>query len=52
MMIRLGKGLNLTRLQYYVKFGSSRTIWGMKRKIKKELAHRKNARQLKELVDA
>jgi len=52
MMIRLGKGLNLTRLQYYVKFGSSRTIWGMKRKIKKELAHRKNAWQLKELVDA
>ena len=52
LMIRLGKGLNLTRLQYHVKFGSSRTIWGMKRKIRKELAHRKNARRLKELVDA
>ena len=52
LMIRLGGGLNLTRLQYYVKFGSSRTIWGMKRKIRKELSHRKNARRLKELVDA
>jgi hypothetical protein len=52
LMIRLGKRLNLTRLQYHVKFGSSRTIWGMKRKIKKELTHRKNARQLKKLVDA
>jgi hypothetical protein len=52
LMIRLGKRLNLTRLQYHVKFGSSRTIWGMKRKIRKELAHHKNARRLKELVDA
>ncbi|MDP2045961.1 MAG: IS1595 family transposase [Deltaproteobacteria bacterium] len=33
LMIRLGKKLNLTRLQYHVKFGSSRTLWGMKRKV-------------------
>jgi transposase-like protein len=52
LMIRLGGGLNLTKLQYHVKFGSSRTIWGMKRKISEELADRKNARQLKKLVDA
>jgi hypothetical protein len=52
LMIRLGKKLNLTRLQDYVKFGSSRTLWGMKRKIEEELASRKNARRLKELVDA
>ena len=52
LMIRLGKKLNLTRLQYHVKFGSSRTIWGMKRKVVEELSHRKSARRLKKLVDA
>ena len=52
LMIRLGKKLNLTRLQYHANFGSSRTIWGMKRKIEGELAHRKNARHLRKLVDA
>ena len=52
LMIRLGKKLNLTRLQKHVKFGSSRTLWGMKRKIEEELASRKNARRLKKLTDA
>lgn len=52
LMIRLGKKLNLTRLQYHVKFGSSRTIWGMKRKIEDELARPRHARRLKKLVDA
>jgi predicted RNA-binding Zn-ribbon protein involved in translation (DUF1610 family) len=52
LMIRLGKRLHLTRLEYYFKLGSSRSVWGMKRKIQKELADRKNARQLKKLVDA
>jgi transposase-like protein len=53
LMIRLGKKLNLTRLQYYdVKLGSSRTVWKMKRKIEKELVHLKNARRLKKLVGA
>jgi hypothetical protein len=52
LMIRLGENLNFAKLQYHVKFGSSRTLWGMKRKIVEELSDRKSARRLKKLVDA
>jgi predicted RNA-binding Zn-ribbon protein involved in translation (DUF1610 family) len=52
LMIHLGEGLNLSRLEKYVKLGSSRTIWKMKRKVRKELAQHRNARQLKKLLDA
>jgi hypothetical protein len=52
LMLRLGKALNLTQLQKYVDFGSSRTLWGMKGKIGKELANRRKARELGKLVAA